>query len=548
MKTASHEEHKMPRWRSFALIALALLAVDVLVLTCFLPSRRRDSEVARQAPAHRPHEDEASKTPPFSISEQDLRDRLEAEHLARLAAEQEATNASEELKDLRLESLHSARNEDHASRRPAASEPPPPTVESVTVESSTTTANVTAGTIEATQAVGLEETEDVDLDRCDKDAPCRVKVFFGTDRALVKPEKVPSRYSRMNYYFGSERDLNLPRRGFTLGVCSVTIPTARYEKMSGKLDYTHGVYDPKSSVFIEDDEVFPDEAEWLKVLNRRINSNEEHEAFVFVHGFNVSFVDAARRTAQIYYDLGFHGAPIFYSWPSAGHLWNYWADEASIEWSASHLRDFLDFVAQKSNARKVHLIAHSMGNRALTRALAEIGNRRLRHLSVDCEPDQKKFQQVILAAPDLDTDLFLQLENAIKSAADRITLYESKKDRAVLASWILHRFRRLGFPSGKIPPTHVDTIDATSASTDFLGHSYYGGSVLWDIKEVFDEPAVEITKRCTVKRDAPGYYEFVPQILPKTPGKLKRAIYFVLRQRLPETISGCAPRAVTASE
>ena len=34
------------------------------------------------------------------------------------------------------------------------------------------------------------------------------------------------------------------------------------------------------------------------------------------HG--VTFKDAARRTAQMAYDLGFPGAPVFYSWPSAG--------------------------------------------------------------------------------------------------------------------------------------------------------------------------------------------------------------------------------------
>ena len=35
---------------------------------------------------------------------------------------------------------------------------------------------------------------------------------------------------------------------------------------------------------------------------------------MFVHGFNVSFADAARRTAQIAYDLAF-GGPGALSWP-----------------------------------------------------------------------------------------------------------------------------------------------------------------------------------------------------------------------------------------
>ena len=37
---------------------------------------------------------------------------------------------------------------------------------------------------------------------------------------------------------------------------------------------------------------------------------------VFVHGYNVSFDDAARRAAQISYDIGFTGQPMAFSWPS----------------------------------------------------------------------------------------------------------------------------------------------------------------------------------------------------------------------------------------
>ena len=40
------------------------------------------------------------------------------------------------------------------------------------------------------------------------------------------------------------------------------------------------------------------------------------QVFVFVHGFNVSFENALRRTAQIAYDLNFDGAPFLFSWPS----------------------------------------------------------------------------------------------------------------------------------------------------------------------------------------------------------------------------------------
>jgi esterase/lipase superfamily enzyme len=40
----------------------------------------------------------------------------------------------------------------------------------------------------------------------------------------------------------------------------------------------------------------------------------------YMNGYNVTFADAARRTAQIAYDLRFEGDPAFFSWPSQGDM------------------------------------------------------------------------------------------------------------------------------------------------------------------------------------------------------------------------------------
>jgi hypothetical protein len=43
------------------------------------------------------------------------------------------------------------------------------------------------------------------------------------------------------------------------------------------------------------------------LLAADVDRSRRHEAFVFIHGFNVAFDDAIYRTAQIAYDLGFDG-------------------------------------------------------------------------------------------------------------------------------------------------------------------------------------------------------------------------------------------------
>jgi len=66
---------------------------------------------------------------------------------------------------------------------------------------------------------------------------------------------------------------------------------------------------------------------------------------------------------------------------------------------------------------------------------------------------------------------------ALHESASHFTLYSSKSDRALKASRWLHGYSRAGYAGNDIViAPGLDTIDATSVSTDFLGHSYYGSS------------------------------------------------------------------------
>jgi esterase/lipase superfamily enzyme len=283
--------------------------------------------------------------------------------------------------------------------------------------------------------------------------------------------------------------------------------------------------------------------EFIERLKNRINQDPDHEMLVFIHGYNIPFAVAAQRTAQIHYDLGFQGAPAFFSWPSGGRLLHYLGDEASSEWAAAHLRDFLDLLAARSGATRIHLIAHSMGNRPLLSALAEIGRRDRAQSMCGDAPAPRIFSQVVMAAPDLDTDMFTQLKDAMQNAAERVTIYASRKDRAVIGSVFLHRFKRLGVPSPPPPADpKIESIDASNASTGFLGHSYYGSSILWDVKRVLAQPQERAIDRCTIRKpESPSQYAtFVRQIDPrqKPPGPILRAWLRITRKRKPEPIEG----------
>jgi esterase/lipase superfamily enzyme len=198
-------------------------------------------------------------------------------------------------------------------------------------------------------------------------------------------------------------------------------------------------------------------------------TKKERIALIYIHGFNVSFEGAALRAGQIGADLNLNGAMAFYSWPSKGKVIGYTADEAAIEASEDHIEDFIADFAIKSGASKVHIIAHSMGNRGLLRAMSRIFHRARRKSPV-------KFGQIFLAAPDVDTELFLKLAQCYPKLSDRTTLYVSKKDKALKSSGIVHDAPRAGFTPPITTLPQIDTIEVSNIDLTTLGHGFFGNA------------------------------------------------------------------------
>jgi esterase/lipase superfamily enzyme len=206
---------------------------------------------------------------------------------------------------------------------------------------------------------------------------------------------------------------------------------------------------------------------------------DDRDAVIFIHGYNVTFNDAALRAAQIGFDLSIKGAMAFFSWPSQGTLAGYAADEATIEANEDLIAEFMSKFAARSQAKAVHIIAHSMGNRGVLRAVNRIAQQAERASGVP-------FGQIILAAADVDVDTFRHLCAAYTQLSKRTTLYVSQRDLAVESSQWLHGFGRVGL----LPPIFVtpgiDTVNVTNADLTALGHGYVASArdVLQDIHDL----------------------------------------------------------------
>jgi len=302
-------------------------------------------------------------------------------------------------------------------------------------------------------------------------------VFFATDRVVSgDPQEVAS--------YTDSREVD-PKLKF--GICEVHIPST-HRMGSVESPFATGVQSldrfiasrPTRDKHVVLFRVEPlSESGFFPALTARMASVEP-EAFVFVHGYNVSFGEACRRTGQIAYDIGFRGAPILYSWSSRGSVLDYFKDAESSRASSANLERFLEAVSVRTRATRLNIIAHSMGTRALVNALQSLALR---------QPSggRRMFSQLVLAAPDIDAAEFRNAAVRISTIADRTTLYASAQDEALMVAKKIAGFQRAGEAGASllILPG-LDTVDATGVRESVLGHSDYGSNraLITDLREL----------------------------------------------------------------
>lgn len=165
--------------------------------------------------------------------------------------------------------------------------------------------------------------------------------------------------------------------------------------------------------------------------------NDKKRAFVYIHGYQTSFVDATFRAAQLATVGEFKGAPIVFSWPSMKGLSKekYVEAKQNAQKSAEKLKGFLQLVSDALGTDELHIVAHSMGNYALLNAIKELERN-------PEESDRPTFDQVIMAAPDLSVPEYQSLVQELGSISKGATLYASRKDFALKLSQATCRGRR----------------------------------------------------------------------------------------------------------
>ena len=211
---------------------------------------------------------------------------------------------------------------------------------------------------------------------------------------------------------------------------------------------------------------------WLKT-----HMPKSRRVLVFVHGFNNRYEDAVYRFAQIVHDSHADVAPVVFTWPSRGSIFDYNYDKESTNYSRDALEELLTRTAANPAVSDVTIMAHSMGTWLTVEALRQMAIRN-GHVA-------SKINNVILASPDLDVDVFGRQFASLGKERPHFTIFVSQDDRALaLSRRISGNVDRLGQidPSvepyrSKLEAAGITVLDLTKLKGgDRLNHGKFAES------------------------------------------------------------------------
>lgn len=201
---------------------------------------------------------------------------------------------------------------------------------------------------------------------------------------------------------------------------------------------------------------------------------KRRQASAFVHGFNVTFQEALFQAAQMSADADTRGAPILFSWPSAGKVLNYVGDKDAVTISRDGFAETLATITNGRKPGEALLLGHSMGGWLTLETL--------RQLKISGRQDVLDRLEVVLADPDVDIDVFRSQVATIGRMNPPLRVLVAKDDVALrVSAFVAGDKGRVGAIDVHDPRVEeashrygVQVVDISSVkSSDGLNHSRF---------------------------------------------------------------------------
>ncbi len=184
------------------------------------------------------------------------------------------------------------------------------------------------------------------------------------------------------------------------------------------------------------------EKAFVRSLNAQLAARPRgsRKVMLFIHGYNTMFAEGLYRFTQVVHDAKSPAVPVLFTWASRGELTQYVYDSNSATTARDDLERTIRLIFA-SDAEEVNILAHSMGNWVTVEAL--------RQIKISGGLAQVgKLGNLVLAAPDIDIDVFKSQMRRFGKPKKPFFIVLSKDDKALGASrFIAGGQQRLGAES-----------------------------------------------------------------------------------------------------
>jgi esterase/lipase superfamily enzyme len=281
------------------------------------------------------------------------------------------------------------------------------------------------------------------------EAPERVSVFYLTNREFRADKPVADSYSGER---GEAR----------FGRCEVEFtPIPIINNVASRIPF-YIQSETRAVSFNELD----DQPLFWEQLRAGADSTSTGSVVLFVHGYNYSFERTCSMAAEMQRYLRGKAAVFVFSWPSNGLPSDYVRDQADMEWSVPLLADIIEQLGEQFGRDNIRVMAHSLGSRGVIHALQRLGS---------LQDEQPVIDDLVLLAPDFDSQTFVDLMPWLGQLAAGITLYASVNDAPLKLSRQLNGYPRLGEAGAYLTVVEgVETVDVSSVGRyQVTGHEYF---------------------------------------------------------------------------
>jgi esterase/lipase superfamily enzyme len=200
-----------------------------------------------------------------------------------------------------------------------------------------------------------------------------------------------------------------------------------------------------------------DQADFVAQVRAMVAESPHRGLLLLVHGFRTDFDFALRGTAFLANVLDINAPVMVFDWPGnqGSSLSGYRRAQQVATSSAAELADTLRLIVREIQPERLWLVANSMGGQVVVDAFSQL------YRDSDFADAGIEIDDVVLTAPDVDRARFnAQFKAELAALVRNTTVYVSSNDRALLASRLINRARRLGESTlAKEEAEALDTVE-----------------------------------------------------------------------------------------